>query len=62
MNLSGFWDVGTVFFAVGNDLHHASGMGQELVIFWASFTGAGFESSGPMRDKIAGDVLQQAID
>ena len=37
-----------VFFAVGDDFHLVSRVGQKLVVFGAAFAGAGFEASGAM--------------
>ena len=51
-----------VFFAVGDDLHLASGSGEKLIGFWSSFLGAGFQATGSFRDEVTGDGVQHAVD
>ena len=53
------WSVG---FAVGDDFHLVSRVGQKLVVFRAAFAGAGFESSGAAWDGIPGDLGEELVD
>ena len=47
---------------MGDNLHLVSRVGEKLVIFWASFPGAGFEASWAVGDGVPGDLGQQLVD
>ena len=47
---------------MGYDFHFGPGFGQELIIFWASFSGPGFGSTGAFGDLFAGDGGQKIVD
>ena len=51
-----------MFIAVGDDLDLVSGLGEELIGFGSSFSGAGFGSAGAMGHEIAGDAFEHASD
>jgi len=47
---------------VGDDFHFVSRVGQKLVVFRASFSGAGFKSSGAVGDEVFGHGFEQTAD
>ena len=46
---------------MGDDLHLVSRVGQELIVFWTSLAGPGFESSGAVGYGIGGDLGEELI-